>query len=96
LIFLRELLLSAVFRDGCDWLFQELHKYGVPLLILSAGIGDIILEAVKQRAAMYDNIEVVSNFMEFNEQVMPGSSPVFTSFSLEKSSFWGTIIDSYA
>jgi hypothetical protein len=69
-----------VFRDGCHWLFQELHKYGVPLLILSAGIGDIILEAVKQRAALFDNIEVVSNFMEFDEQVLLGSSPVLVSY----------------
>jgi len=57
------------FSDGCDWLFEELHKHGVPLLILSAGIGDIIIEAIKQRATLRDNIRVVSNFMDFDEQV---------------------------
>ena len=59
----------SCFRDGCDWLFQELHKHDVPLLILSAGIGDIILEVIKQRAVLYNNIHVVSNFMDFDSEV---------------------------
>jgi hypothetical protein len=64
------MLLHDMFRDGCNWLFHELHKHGVPLLILSAGVGDIIVETIKQRAVLHDNIKVVSNFMDFNEQVV--------------------------
>ena len=56
-------------RDGCDWLFRNLHDRKVPLLVFSAGIGDIIKETFKLRANLFDNIEVVSNFMDFNEQV---------------------------
>jgi len=59
-----------VYRDGSDWLFDELHKYGVPLLIFSAGIGDVVMEVVKQRAVLHDNIKVVSNFMDFDSQVL--------------------------
>jgi HAD superfamily hydrolase (TIGR01544 family) len=36
--------------------------------VFSAGIGDIIKETFKLRANLFDNIEVVSNFMDFNEQ----------------------------
>jgi 5'-nucleotidase len=56
------------FRDGCDWLFNELHAHNVPLLIFSAGIGDVIVEVVRQRATLHDNIKVVSNFMDFDDQ----------------------------
>ena len=56
-------------RDGSDWLFDELHKHNVPLLIFSAGIGDVVMETVRQRAMLYDNVKVVSNFMDFDSQV---------------------------
>ena len=56
-------------RDGCDWLFDELHKHDVPLLIFSAGVGDVVVETVRQRAVLHDNVKVVSNFMDFDSQV---------------------------
>ena len=56
-------------RDGSDWLFDELHKSGVPLLIFSAGVGDVVVEAVKQRGVLHSNVKVVSNFMDFDSQV---------------------------
>jgi len=59
-----------VCRDGSDWLFEELHKHSVPLLIFSAGVGDVVVEAVKQRAVLHDNVKVVSNFMDFDSQVL--------------------------
>ena len=57
-------------RDGSDWLFDELHKHNVPLLIFSAGVGDVVVEAVKQRAVLHDNVKVVSNFMDFDNEVL--------------------------
>lgn len=57
-----------VFRDGCNWLFQQLHKCQVPLLIFSAGIGDILIEALQRRAVYCDNMKVVSNFMDFDDK----------------------------
>ena len=61
--------MSYVCRDGSDWLFDELHKHNVPLLIFSAGVGDVVMETVKQRAVLHDNVKVVSNFMDFDSQV---------------------------
>ena len=49
-------------------LFQ-LDNAGVPLLIFSAGIGDVIEEVIKQQAVLHDNIRIVSNYMDFNTQV---------------------------
>ena len=57
-------------RDGCDWTFHQLNEHEIPLLIFSAGLGDVIEETVAQQSAMYDNMRIVSNYMDFNEQVM--------------------------
>lgn len=59
---------SAKLRDGCCWFFDELKKHEVPVLIFSAGIGDIIEEIIKQQSTMHDNMHVVSNYMKFNEE----------------------------
>nr|KAG5714892.1 hypothetical protein BaRGS_000380 [Batillaria attramentaria] len=69
----RELLTTIVhestshLRDGCRWFFEQLHKHEIPLLIFSAGLGDIIQEVIKQQAVLYDNMKIVSNFLDFDE-----------------------------
>ena len=50
-------------------MFNILDCASVPILIFSAGIGDILLEVVKQDDLVTPNVQVISNFMEFNEEV---------------------------
>ena len=57
------------YREGCQWFFQNINKHKVPLLIFSAGVGDVIEEVVRQQSHMYDNLTIVSNYMDFNHQV---------------------------
>ncbi|XP_078620321.1 cytosolic 5'-nucleotidase 3-like isoform X4 [Branchiostoma floridae x Branchiostoma japonicum] len=61
---------NAQMRDGCDWQFHTLHEHSVPMLIFSAGIGDILEEIIKQHSQMYANMRVVSNYMDFNHDGM--------------------------
>ncbi|XP_035661198.1 cytosolic 5'-nucleotidase 3-like isoform X2 [Branchiostoma floridae] len=61
---------NARMRDGCDWQFHTLHEHSVPMLIFSAGIGDILEEIIKQHSQMYANMRVVSNYMDFNHDGM--------------------------
>lgn len=56
-----------VFKDGCKWMFQCLSECKVPLLIFSAGVGDILIEALQRCAVFSDNMKVVSNYMDFNQ-----------------------------
>ena len=49
--------------------FELLDRYEIPLLIFSAGLGDVIEETIKLQAHMYPNIKVVSNYMDFNHGV---------------------------
>lgn len=56
-------------RDGFNELFDQLHKYNVPLFIFSAGVGDILEEIIRQANVFYSNVNVVSNYMDFDDNV---------------------------
>ncbi|KFR11672.1 7-methylguanosine phosphate-specific 5'-nucleotidase, partial [Opisthocomus hoazin] len=54
--------------DGFKELFDQLHKYNVPLFIFSAGVGDILEEIIRQANVFYSNVNVVSNYMDFDDE----------------------------
>lgn len=56
-------------RDGFQLFFDHLHKRNVPLLIFSAGIGDILEEVIRQAGVFHPNVKVFSNYMDFDESV---------------------------
>ncbi|KAL4217217.1 7-methylguanosine phosphate-specific 5'-nucleotidase [Mactra antiquata] len=72
---------SAKLRDGCTKFFDKLHASDVPLLIFSAGIGDIIREIIAQHSTMYDNMHVVSNDLDFDDNSAIHDSDYFTNLS---------------
>ncbi|NWT04394.1 5NT3B nucleotidase, partial [Mionectes macconnelli] len=47
--------------------FDRLHKNNVPLFIFSAGVGDVLEEIIRQASVFYSNVNVVSNYMEFDD-----------------------------
>lgn len=54
-------------RQGAkDFLFK-LYKNNVPVIILSAGIGNVIEQFLKEENCYYDNIMIISNFIKFDE-----------------------------
>lgn len=56
-------------RDGFQLFFDHLHKRDVPLLIFSAGVGDILEEVIRQAGVFHPNVKVFSNYMDFDESV---------------------------
>ena len=56
-------------RDGCEWMLSHLNRLQVPLLVFSGGIGDIIEEVFRQQATLHGNIKIISNYMDFNQEV---------------------------
>ncbi|NXY21239.1 5NT3B nucleotidase, partial [Atrichornis clamosus] len=58
---------DVVLRDGFTDFFDQLHKNNVPLFIFSAGVGDILEEIIRQANVFYSNVNVVSNYMDFND-----------------------------
>ncbi|XP_068923806.1 7-methylguanosine phosphate-specific 5'-nucleotidase isoform X2 [Petaurus breviceps papuanus] len=53
--------------DGFETFFNTLYRSNIPLLIFSAGIGDILEEIIRQMNVFHPNIHVVSNYMDFDE-----------------------------
>ena len=54
-------------REGVkDFLFK-LYKNTVPVIILSAGIGNVIEQFLKEENSYYNNITIISNFIKFDE-----------------------------
>ncbi|KAI8500683.1 7-methylguanosine phosphate-specific 5'-nucleotidase [Branchiostoma belcheri] len=57
---------SPPLREGCNTFMSTLHQHDIPLLVFSAGLGDIIQEMFAKYDVVYPNCRVVSNFMKFD------------------------------
>ncbi|XP_036944720.1 cytosolic 5'-nucleotidase 3-like [Acanthopagrus latus] len=58
---------EAMLREGYQLFFDHLHEHSIPLLIFSAGIGDILEEVIRQAGVFHSNVKVFSNYMDFDE-----------------------------
>ncbi len=57
-----------VYRDGAlEWI-DMLHEANIPLVILSAGLGDMIDLYLKKVGRLYDTVHVVSNRFQFDQE----------------------------
>ncbi|CAB1312243.1 unnamed protein product [Coregonus sp. 'balchen'] len=59
----RDLLAQA----GYKVFFDRLQEQQVPLLIFSAGLGDILEEVIRQNHVFHPNVHVISNYMDFDQ-----------------------------
>ena len=58
---------KLILREGAkDFLFH-LYKENIPVIILSAGIGNVIEQSLKKEECYFENIQVISNFIKFDE-----------------------------
>lgn len=53
-------------RDGYKMFFDYLAEHQVPLLIFSAGIGDVLEEVIRQNHVFHPNVHIISNYMDFD------------------------------
>ncbi|XP_068440055.1 7-methylguanosine phosphate-specific 5'-nucleotidase-like isoform X1 [Clinocottus analis] len=58
---------SAMLRDGYKLFFDHLTEQQVPLLIFSAGVGDVLEEVIRQNHVLYPNVHIISNYMDFDQ-----------------------------
>ena len=54
------------FRPGARRFLDILDKQGIPLLIFSAGVGNIIRQGLKSAGKLTPNIHIISNFFEYD------------------------------
>ncbi len=55
------------YREGAKLFLKKMKEQNVPVIIISAGIGNVIEEFLKAENDYYDNIKIVSNFIEFKD-----------------------------
>ncbi len=56
------------FREGASEFLDLLSNQRIPILIFSAGVGDLIKELLESAGKMASNVHMLSNFYIFNEQ----------------------------
>uniref|UniRef100_A0A3Q2CBU8 5'-nucleotidase, cytosolic IIIB n=1 Tax=Cyprinodon variegatus TaxID=28743 RepID=A0A3Q2CBU8_CYPVA len=57
---------SAMLREGYRVFFDCLAEQRVPLLIFSAGVGDVLEEVIRQNDVFHPNVHIISNYMDFD------------------------------
>lgn len=60
---------NVVLRDGAPAFLALAQTLAVPVLIFSAGIGNVIEEILQRFECCFSNIQVASNYMTFDKQV---------------------------
>ena len=58
---------KLTYRPGASATIHYCHRHAIPLLVFSAGLGDTISEFMRQSGTKLSNVDVVSNFMRFDE-----------------------------
>jgi 5'-nucleotidase len=59
---------NLVYRKGAKEFLQKAHQEEIPIIILSAGIGNVIEQFLKETNCYFENIYIIANFMEFDEK----------------------------
>lgn len=58
---------KIIFREGAKKFIEEANKNNIPIIILSAGIGNVIEGFLKLNNCYFENIYIISNFIEFDK-----------------------------
>lgn len=61
-----------ILRDGTEEFFEKLYNARVPIIVFSAGLGDIVEVVLRYHNALFDNVKVISNFLKYNGNQLDG------------------------
>lgn len=88
---------ELIMRDGVDRVIDTLQSHAIPLLVFSAGLGDVIDECLRQRLSfdLTDTTQVVSNRMVFDEagRVVGFKDPLIHMFNKSEEALAGEMGD---
>lgn len=60
------------FRDGAEEFFKNMNDRNIPVIIISAGIGNFIEQFLIKNDCYFDNIYIISNFIKFENGIAVG------------------------
>ncbi len=82
------------FREGVSQFLGLCDTNDIPVLVFSAGLGDIIQRVLKSQNLLKSNVHLVSNFMSFSEGVATSFSyPLIHVFNKNEASLTPTYKD---
>lgn len=55
-------------RFGAKDFLIKMNNMNIPVIIMSSGVGNILKAFLKKEGCLFDNIEIVSNFFEFENE----------------------------
>ncbi len=58
---------NLIFRAGAKEFLFNMYKNNIPVIILSAGIGNVIEQFLQNNNCYYNNMNVISNFIPFDK-----------------------------
>ena len=59
---------NLIFRTGAKDFLKNMYINNIPVIILSAGIGNVIKYFLQKNDCLYDNTYIISNFITFDEK----------------------------
>ncbi|VDN09666.1 unnamed protein product [Dibothriocephalus latus] len=75
---------SIALRDYVGDFMTQLHRENIPLLIFSAGLGNVIELLLERFHLYFENVRVVANIMDFNDEGLLVGFKEPTIFTLNK------------
>jgi len=58
----------ALLRDSSTEVLSFMNEHEIPVLVFSAGVGDLLEEVLRREKAFFPNMKVISNYMEFDDE----------------------------
>lgn len=55
-------------RDGAKEFLKEMNNKNIPIVIMSSGVGNIVKAFLEKENCMFNNIDIISNFLKFNNK----------------------------
>ncbi|XP_015433371.1 PREDICTED: 7-methylguanosine phosphate-specific 5'-nucleotidase isoform X2 [Dufourea novaeangliae] len=59
-------------RDGTKEFFKKLNAAKVPVLVFSAGLGDVVEAILRNQGVLFNNVKLISNFLKHRDGKITG------------------------
>ncbi|GAB1861425.1 5'-nucleotidase [Camponotus japonicus] len=63
---------NDILRDGTREILEKLYNARVPIVVFSAGLGDMVEAVLKYNNALFDNVKIISNFLKYKGNQLDG------------------------
>lgn len=63
---------NDILRDGTREILEKLYNARVPIVVFSAGLGDMVKAVLKYNDALFDNVKIISNFLKYKGNQLDG------------------------